>query len=45
MWSLRFGRGLIETETDRQRKDSLVVSGINHCRIIELYGDEAEEVN
>ena len=45
MWSLRLGRGLIETETDRQRKDSLVVSGINHCRIIELYGDEAEEVN
>ena len=40
MWSMRFGRGLIETETDKQRKDSLVVSGIDHCRIIKLYGEE-----
>ena len=45
MWSLRFGWGLIKTEADKQRKDSLVVSGIDHCRIIKFYGEEAEEVN
>ena len=45
MWSLRLGWGLVQTEADRQRKDSLVVSGIDHCRIIKFYGEEAEEVN
>ena len=45
MWSLRLGWGLVNTAMDKHRCDSLVVSGIDHCRIIKFYGEEAEEMN